>query len=94
MQLYQELLDMLALRRIEEGFEVTGEKPRVLLWGSGSPRREFLHVDDLAQATLFLMENYNSEEIINVGVGEDLTIGDLALIVLEIVGFNGEDFLE
>ena len=86
----QEILDMLALRRIEGGFEVTGEKPRVLLWGSGSPRREFLHVDDLAQAALFLMESYNSEEIINVGVGEDLTIGDLALIVREIVGFNGE----
>lgn len=86
----QELLDMLALRRTEEGFEVTGKKPRVLLWGSGSPRREFLHVDDLAQAALFLMENYNSEEIINVGVGEDLTIGELALTIKEIVGFMGE----
>lgn len=86
----QELLCMLALRRIENGFEVTDKKTRVMLWGSGAPRREFLHVDDLAQATLFLMENYDSEEIINVGVGEDLTISDLALVVQDIVGFKGE----
>ena len=61
-----------------------------MLWGSGSPRREFLHVDDLAQATLFLMENYDSEEIINVGIGDDLKISELALLVKEIVGFDGE----
>jgi len=86
----QELLDMFALRRIANGFETTNKKPRVMLWGSGSPRREFLHVDDLAQATLFLMENYNNPEIINVGVGEDLTIHDLALMVQEIIGFKGK----
>ena len=86
----QELLDMLALRRQQDGFEATGQKPRVMLWGSGSPRREFLHVDDLAQATLFLMEKYDCAEIINVGVGGDLAISDLASLVRDTVGFKGE----
>ena len=61
----------------------------VLLWGTGTPRREFLHVDDLAGACLFLMQNYDSEEIVNVGVGEDLSIKELAGIVSEVVGFEG-----
>ncbi|HUF71738.1 MAG TPA: GDP-L-fucose synthase [Gammaproteobacteria bacterium] len=64
--------------------------PRVEVWGSGEPRREFLHVDDLADAICFLMENYDSPEIINVGVGEDIRIADLAVLIRDIVGFDGE----
>lgn len=65
-------------------------KSYVEIWGSGIPRREFLHVDDLASATVFLMLNYDSEEIINVGVGEDVSIRDLAELVQEVVGHQGE----
>jgi GDP-L-fucose synthase len=64
--------------------------PEVVVWGTGTPRREFLNVDDLADAALFLMENYEGEEIVNVGVGEDLTIAELAELVKEAVGFTGE----
>ncbi|MDT8388835.1 MAG: GDP-L-fucose synthase [Thiogranum sp.] len=62
----------------------------VTLWGSGKPLREFLHVDDLADACLFLMKEYESPEIINIGVGEDLSIAELASMVSEAVGFNGQ----
>ena len=62
----------------------------VTIWGSGTPRREFLHVDDLANACLFLMEHYDDPEPINVGVGEDLTIQELAEIIAEVVGFQGD----
>ena len=65
-------------------------QPKVVLWGTGSPRREFLHVNDLAAACLFLMENDTGEELINVGVGEDVAIRELAELVREIVGFHGE----
>jgi GDP-L-fucose synthase len=61
----------------------------VTVWGSGTPRRELLHVDDLADAVCFLMERYDSAEIINIGCGEDLTISELASLVREIVGFDG-----
>ena len=61
----------------------------VVVWGTGSSRREFLHVDDLVDAALELMRNYSGEDIINVGVGEDITIGELARIVGEVVGFDG-----
>ncbi len=64
--------------------------PRVMLWGSGAPRREFLHVDDLADACVYLMENYDEDEIINVGCGQDLTIRELAGIIRDVVGFHGE----
>jgi GDP-L-fucose synthase len=64
--------------------------PAVTIWGSGAPRREFLHVDDLAEAVCFLMERYDSPEIINVGCGEDLTIAELANLVREVVGFDGD----
>lgn len=64
--------------------------PAVEIWGTGSPMREFLHVDDLADALFFLMMNYESGTTINVGTGEDITIKDLALLVKNIVGFNGE----
>ena len=68
----------------------TKSQKTVTLWGTGKVYREFLHVDDLAQACLFLMENYNSPELINVGCGRDLTIRDLATLIRGIVGFSGE----
>ena len=61
----------------------------VEIWGTGSPRREFLHVDDLADACLFLMNNYNKSEIINIGVGKDQTIRELAEIIAGLTGFKG-----
>lgn len=61
----------------------------VTLWGSGAPRREFLHVDDLADAVLHLLREYDSETTINVGVGEDITIRDLAVLVADVVGYHG-----
>ncbi len=64
--------------------------PSVMLWGSGKPRREFLHADDLADACFFLMQNYNEPGLVNVGVGEDLEIKELALLIGEIVGYEGE----
>ncbi|MBR09109.1 MAG: GDP-fucose synthetase [Rickettsiales bacterium] len=64
--------------------------PTVEVWGSGSPLREFLHVDDLAEACLFLMKNYSDGQTMNVGFGEDLSIKDLALTIKQIVGFEGE----
>ena len=65
-------------------------KPEVTVWGTGSPRREFLHVDDLADACVFLMDNYSSGEIVNVGWGRDISIAELAGTVRDIVGFEGE----
>ena len=66
------------------------EKDIVEIWGTGTPMREFLYVDDLADACVYLMNNYNSSEIVNIGTGEDLTIKDLAYLVKEVVGFNGD----
>ena len=63
---------------------------RVTNWGTGSPMREFLYVDDLAEASLFLMENYDADQQVNAGVGEDLTIKDLAHLVAKAVGYLGE----
>jgi len=65
-------------------------KPYVEIWGTGSPLREFMHVDDLAEACYFLMLNYNEGGFVNVGVGKDISIKDLAVMVKETVGFNGE----
>jgi GDP-L-fucose synthase len=62
----------------------------VEIWGTGTPKREFLHVNDLADACLFLMETYNEAGWLNVGCGEDIAIGDLAKLIKEIVGFEGE----
>ncbi len=76
------------IRKFHEA-KVKGE-PFVTLWGTGSPRREFLHVDDLADACVFLMNHYDEGEIINIGTGEDLPIRDLAEIVKRIIGFEGE----
>jgi GDP-L-fucose synthase len=64
--------------------------PSVPLWGTGSPKREFLHVDDLADASLFLMNNYDESEIVNVGTGEDVSIKELAEIIRTVIGFEGE----
>ncbi|MFM2128686.1 MAG: bifunctional GDP-fucose synthetase: GDP-4-dehydro-6-deoxy-D-mannose epimerase [Pseudomonadota bacterium] len=61
----------------------------VVVWGTGKPRREFLWVDDLAEATIFVMENYSAPELINIGSGEDISIGDLARRIAGIVGFDG-----
>ena len=63
--------------------------PEVILWGTGTPRREFLHVDDLADACIYLMACYEGDEIINIGAGKDITIRELAELVAEIVGFRG-----
>jgi GDP-L-fucose synthase len=60
------------------------------MWGTGSPRREFLHADDLANACYFLMQEYNDEGFVNIGTGEDITIKDLALLIKDIVGYKGE----
>lgn len=65
------------------------EKKEAVIWGTGTPRRELLHVDDLADACVFLMDNYESDEIINIGTGKDTSIRELAEIVKEIVGFEG-----
>jgi len=63
--------------------------PEVVVWGTGSPLREFLHVDDLADAALFLMRNYDSPEIVNVGTGRDLSIADLAQVIRRITAYQG-----
>lgn len=65
-------------------------KPHVMLWGSGTPRREFLHVDDLAEAVVFLMLNYDEKPFLNIGTGEDISIYDLAKLVQMVVSFEGE----
>src|SRR6266550_2736110 len=62
----------------------------LVVWGTGTPRREFLHVDDCASACLFLLEKYDSPEIINVGCGEDISIHELAELICDVVGFDGE----
>ena len=64
--------------------------PTVGIWGSGSPKREFLHVDDLANACVHLMETYNEEQLVNIGTGEDISIKNLALLIKKIVGYEGE----
>ena len=63
--------------------------PEVTIWGSGSPKREFLHADDLADACVFLMNTYSDEGLVNIGTGEDISISDLALMVKEVVGYEG-----
>ncbi len=75
------------LRKAHEA-KKSGAK-EIVVWGSGRPRREFLHVDDLASACLFLLQNYDSPEIINVGTGKDLSVRELAELICEVVGFEG-----
>jgi GDP-L-fucose synthase len=76
------------IRKFHEAKEKSASE--MTLWGTGSPMREFLHADDLAEACLFLMENYNESELVNIGTGEDVTIKNLAALVKQIVGFKGE----
>ena len=76
------------IRKFHEAKE--SNSPTVEVWGSGTPKREFLHVDDLADAAVFLMNEYDQPEIVNVGVGDDVSIRELAETVKEVVGFNGE----
>ncbi len=75
------------IRKFHEAKQ-TGDK--VTLWGTGSAKREFLHVDDLANAVLHLMETYDSSEIVNIGTGEDISIKEVAEMIREIVGYEGE----
>ena len=75
------------IRRFHEA-KMQGLK-EVVIWGSGNPKREFLFADDLAHACLFLMDNYNEKEIINIGCGADITIKELAILIKEITGFEG-----
>lgn len=75
------------IRRFHEAKLADSES--ISIWGTGNPRREFLHSDDLADAVLFLMENYNDSEIVNVGCGEDQTIRVLAETISEVVGYSG-----
>lgn len=65
-------------------------KPAVEIWGTGSPKREFLHVDDLAEACYYLMQNYSGNDFLNIGVGKDISIKDLALLIKDIVGYKGK----
>jgi GDP-L-fucose synthase len=76
------------LRKFHEAKEKGASE--VVLWGTGQPKREFMHVDDLADACYFLMENYNQKEFVNIGVGEDLSILELAQMIKEITGFDGK----
>jgi GDP-L-fucose synthase len=75
------------IRRLHEAKEV--DAPEVVIWGSGTPRREFLHVDDLADALVFLMRRYEGESHINVGWGKDISIAELAALIAEIVDYRG-----
>ena len=76
------------IRKFHEAKAVNA--PTVTVWGSGKPLREFLHVDDCAEACLYLMEHYAGEEIVNIGVGEDSSIADIAGMVGEVVGYQGK----
>lgn len=76
------------IRRFHEAKEA--KLPTVTIWGDGTPMREFLYADDLAAALLFLMLNYNEKLFVNVGYGDDISIRDLALLIKEIVGYDGE----
>ncbi|MGA3303818.1 MAG: GDP-L-fucose synthase [Methylovirgula sp.] len=76
------------IRRFHEA--KVARKDRVVIWGTGTPRREFLHVDDLAAACLFLMKNFDDEEPINIGSGQEVTIVELAKLIAETVGWSGQ----
>jgi len=78
-----------ALIRKAHEAKITGA-PQLIVWGSGTPRREFLHVDDLAEATIFCMGHYDDAGHINVGVGQDISIKELAVLISKIVGYSGD----
>ncbi|HTD41285.1 MAG TPA: GDP-L-fucose synthase [Mucilaginibacter sp.] len=76
------------IRRFHEA-KVNG-LPDVTIWGTGTPKREFLFADDLAEACYYLMQNYDEEGLVNIGTGEDISIKDLALLIKDIIGYEGE----
>jgi len=76
------------IRRFHEAKEQNAAE--VVIWGTGSPKREFLFADDLAEACYYLMQNYNEPGLVNIGTGEDLSIKDLALLIKQIIGFTGK----
>lgn len=76
------------IRKFHEA--AVNNKPYVEIWGSGSPKREFLYVDDMAEACVYLMKNYDEKQFLNIGCGEDISIKDLALLIKKIVGYKGE----
>jgi GDP-L-fucose synthase len=76
------------IRRFHEA--KTQNAPSVTIWGTGSPKREFLFADDLAEACFYLMQNYDEEGLVNIGTGEDISIKDLAILIKGIIGYNGE----
>jgi GDP-L-fucose synthase len=76
------------IRRFDEAREQN--LPDVTIWGTGSPKREFLFADDLAEACFYLMQNYDEEGLVNIGTGEDISIKDLALLIKDIIGYEGE----
>jgi GDP-L-fucose synthase len=76
------------IRRFHEAREQNS--PFVTIWGTGSPKREFLFADDLADACYYLMQNYDESGLVNIGTGEDISIGDLALLIKKIIGYEGE----
>lgn len=76
------------LRKFHEAKE--SNQPQVTIWGTGKPMREFLHADDMADACFYLMQNYNEEGLVNIGVGEDISIADLSAMIGRIVGYEGE----
>ena len=76
------------LRKFHEA--TVNHKEEVILWGTGSPKREFLHADDLADACVYLMKNYNEQGLINIGTGSDISIADLAEMIKKITGFTGK----
>src|SRR5215203_841837 len=76
------------LRKFHEAKQ--NREKEVVVWGTGTPRREFLHVDDLADACYFLMQHYNEDGLVNIGIGEDISIKELAETIKQIVGFDGE----
>jgi GDP-L-fucose synthase len=76
------------LRKMHEA--KVNRHPEVIIWGTGTPKREFLHADDMADACFYLMQNYNEEGLVNIGVGEDISIAELAELIKKIVGFEGK----
>ena len=76
------------IRRFHEA--KINEQDAVTIWGTGDPIREFIYVDDLADACIFLMRNYNCSEILNIGNGEEISIKELAYLIKDVVGYNGE----
>jgi GDP-L-fucose synthase len=75
--------------KVSDESQVTSDEKTMTIWGTGTPRREFLHVDDLADACVFLMNHYEDSEIINIGVGKDISISELGGLIKEIIGFTG-----